>query len=145
MNTPSKVNKLTGGEHYTRLLARARELMALDKLLHQLVPAPLNEHCSPVTISDTTLILAADSPAWAARLRFLAPGLAKQLAASCPADIRSVSVRVKPADSPSPKHKPKTGPTVTPAGAAALKQAAHSISDPALKSGLLRLASRLDG
>ena len=142
MNKPSRVNKLTGGSRYTQLLTRARELMALDKLLHELIPTPLNEHCNTLTISGTTLVLAADSPVWAARLRFHTPGLVKQLASYHPVSIRTVRVRVKPTERRSPPDKPKTKPGCTSKGAAALKQAARSISDPALKSGLLRLASR---
>jgi len=110
--------------------------------LHELIPSPLNEHCDTLTISGTTLVLAADSPVWAARLRFHTPGLVKQLASYNPVNIRSVRVRVKPNDRPAPPDKPKTRPRCTSKGAAALKQAARSISDPVLKSGLLRLARR---
>lgn len=142
MIKPSRISKLTGGSRYTQLLSRARELIALDKLLHELVPPPLNEHCRILTVSGTTLILAADSPVWAARLRFHTSHLIKQLARYKPVKIRAVHVRVKPAARPPSPDKRKTAPRPTSRGAAALKQAAQSISDPALKSGLLRLASR---
>ncbi len=142
MIKPSRISKLTGGSRYTQLLSRARELIALDKLLHELVPTPLNEHCRILTVSGTTLILAADSPVWAARLRFHTSHLIKQLARYKPVKIRAVHVRVKPAARPPSPGKRQITPRRTPRGAAALKQAAQSISDPALKSGLLRLASR---
>jgi len=142
MIKPSRINKLTGGSRYTQLLSRAREQIALDKLLHDLVPAPLNEHCRILTISGTSLILAADSPAWAVRLRFLTSRLITQLVRYKPVKIRTVSVRVKPAARPASPNRRQTAPKRTPHGAAALKQAAQTISDPALKSGLLRLASR---
>jgi len=142
MSKPSKINKLTGGSRYTQLLSRARELMALDKRLHELIPTPLNEHCRTLTVSGTTLILAADSPVWAARLRFHASGLVKQLADYPRLNIRAVRVRVKPAQRLSPPGKHHRMPALTSRGAASLKQAAHSISDPALKAGLLRLARR---
>jgi len=142
MNKPSKINKLTGGSRYTQLLSRARELMALDKQLHDLVPTPLNDHCKILTVSGKTLILAADSPVWAARLRFHSPRLLKQLASHHAVDIRSVRIRVKPADRPSPPARRQAMRGPTPRGAAALKQVARTISDPALKSGLLRLANR---
>ena len=96
MNKLLKINKLTGGSRFTQLLSRARELLALDKLLHELVPAPLDEHCRILTVSGTTLILAVDSPVWAARLRFHTSRLVKQLAHYKPIKIRSVRVRVKP-------------------------------------------------
>ncbi len=142
MIKPLRINKLTGGGRYSQLLSRARELIAIDKLLHELIPAPLNEHCRILNISGTTLILAADSPVWAARLRFHTSHLVRQLARYEPVKIRAVRTRVKPAARPSSPGKRQITPRRTPPGAAALKQAAHSISDPALKSGLLRLASR---
>ncbi len=142
MNKPSKINKLTGGGRYTQLLSRARELMALDKRLHELIPTPLNEHCRTLTISGTTLILAADSPVWAARLRFHASRLVKQLADYPRLNVRAVRVRVRPPARLSPPIKRHTMSALTSRGAASLKQAALSISDPALKAGLLRLARR---
>lgn len=142
MKKPSKINKVTGGGRYTQLLSRARELMTLDKRLHELIPVPLNEHCTTLTVSGTTLILAADSPVWAARLRFHASGLVKQLAAYPRLDIRTVRVRVRPAQRLSPPGKHRRTPVLTSRGAASIKQAAQSVSNPALKAGLLRLAQR---
>lgn len=127
-----------------QLLSRARELMALDKRLFELLPTPLNEHCRTLNITGTTLILAADSPVWAARLRFHTAQLVKQLASYPAVDIRAARIRVKPAGSPATSAKPKTTPGLAPQGVIALTQAAQSISDPALKSGLLRLANRLN-
>ena len=142
MNKPSKINKLTGGGRYAQLLSRARKLIALEKLLNKLLPTPLNEHCRILTISGTTLILSANSSVWAARLRFHTPQLVKQLASYQPDSIKAIRIRVKPPARPATPVKPKTMPRRSPLAAAALKQAAQSISDPALKSGLLRLARR---
>ncbi len=142
MNSPSKINKLTGGNCYTQLLCRARELMALDRRLHELLPTPLNEHCRTLTVSGSTLILAADSPVWAARLRFHAPRLVKQLTDYPQINIRAVRIRVGPAARPSTPPERHTMPVPGSRGAAALKQTASSISDPALKAGLLKLAQR---
>ena len=142
MNKPSKISKLTGSGRYTQLLSRARELIALDKMLHKLIPAPLDEHCRTLNVSGTTLILAADSPVWAARLRFHTPQLVKQLSSHPHLDIRSIRIRVRPADQPEPAVKRQHTAGLSPQGAVALKQAARNISDPTLKSGLLRLANR---
>jgi len=70
--------------------------MALDKMLREEIPAPLNDHCRTLNVSGTTLILAADSPAWAARLRFHTPQLVKILSSYQPFDIRAVRIRVRP-------------------------------------------------
>jgi len=142
MNKPSKISKLAGGSRYKQLLSRARELMALDKMLHELIPPPLNEHCRTLNVAGGTLVLAADSPVWAARLRFHARQIVKQLSGYHPVDIRAVRIRVRPPANPVQAGKRQNTARRSPQGAAALKRLAHTISDPTLKSGLLRLASR---
>lgn len=141
MNNPSRIGKVISGSPHAKLLLRARVLMALDAQLHELLPAPLNEHCSVLNFRDTTLVLAADSPVWAARLRFHTAQLVKQLSGHQTVTVRTVRIRVQPPSKPhTPEHRPAaSGPSAR--GAAVIRQAASSISDPELKSALLRLAS----
>jgi len=142
MNSPLQINKLSGGK-YARLVARAKTLMELQVLLHELLPAPLNEHCRVLAIRDETLILATSSPVWAARLRFHAPLLVKQLSNTQTVNLRTVRVRVRPPEKASPPPAPRRAalrPGKT--AAAALQRAALSISDSGLKTALLRLANR---
>ena len=96
MNKPLQINKLLGGSPHARLLSRARALLQLESRLHALLPAPLTEHCRILSIRDTTLVLAADSPVWAARLRFHTPLLLKQLARIQAVRLRRVRIRVRP-------------------------------------------------
>lgn len=142
MNNPLQINKVSGGK-YTYLVGRARTLMELGVLLHELLPAPLNEHCRVLAIKDETLILASHSPVWAARLRFHAPLLVKQLSNHQTVKLSTVRVRVRPPEKTSPT-APRRQAALRPGktGAAALRQAAQSISDPGLKTALLRLANR---
>lgn len=142
MNNPLQINKVSGGK-YAYLVGRARTLMELGVLLHELLPAPLNEHCQVLAIKDETLILASHSPVWAARLRFHAPVLLKQLSNQQTVKLSTVRVRVKPPEKTSPT-APRRQAGLFPGktGAAALRQAAQSISDPGLKTALLRLANR---
>ena len=142
MNNPLQINKVSGGK-YAYLVRRARTLMELGILLQELLPAPLNEHCRVLAIKDETLIIASHSPVWAARLRFHAPLLVKQLSIRQTVKLRTVRVRVRPPEkiSPTAPHRQaalRPGKT----GAAALQQAAQSVSDPGLKTALLRLANR---
>jgi hypothetical protein len=144
MNNPLQINKLLGGK-YTHLITRAKILMELEVLLHELLPAPLKEHCRVLAIRDKTLVLATSSPVWAARLRFHAPLLVKQLSDYQTVTLRTVRVRVRPPEKRSPPPR-RQAAALRPgkAGAAALQQVAQTISDPALKTALLRLANRQD-
>jgi hypothetical protein len=142
MNQPLKINKLLGSGILASLLARSRELRRLDILLAELLPAPLNAHCRILSIRNSILVLAADSPVWAARLRFHAPQLEKHLAEHLAGKRQTIHVRVRPpeTDLPPEPHKP-----VIPLGRqgkSALHQVAQSVSDPELKTALLRLANR---
>lgn len=145
MNQPLKISKLFGSGRLADLRARAAELREMDTLLAELLPAPLNAHCRILSIRHTILVLAADSPVWAARLRFHAPQLKKQLAGQLPGKRCTIHVRVRPPETVPPPQPPK--PVTRPGrqGVAALQQVARSISDPELKTALLRLANRNAG
>ena len=143
MNNPLQINKLLGGK-YASLITRAKILMELEVLLHELLPAPLKEHCRVLAIRDETLVLATNSPVWAARLRFHAPLLVKQLSDYQTVKLRTVRVRVRPPENRSPPPRRQAALRPGKAGAAALQQVAQTISDPGLKTALLRLANRQD-
>ena len=143
MNNPLQINKLSGGK-YARLVARARGLLELQALVHKLLPEPLNTHCRVLVVRDETLILATSSPVWAARLRFHAPLLVKQLSDHKTVKLRTVRVRVRPPEKTAAAPPVRRQSALIPgkSGAAALQQAAQTISDPGLKTALLRLANR---
>jgi len=141
MKKPLKINKLLNG-NLARLRARAHMLSKFEARLHNLLPAPLQPHCRLLAIrEDNTLVLAADTPAWAVRLRFHAPQLVKQLSSRQNVTRFTVRVCVRPL-TPA-RAVPELPPIRRSAqGAAALQQAAYSISDPLLKTALLKLAGR---
>ncbi len=142
MNQPLKINKLPGTGRLSELLARSRDLRKMDILLTELLPAPLNAHCRILNIRNTVLVLAADSPVWAARLRFQAPQLVRHLAPHLSAKRYTIHVRVRPPESAPPPVPHKTVIRPGRQGIAALLQAAQTVSDPELKTALLRLANR---
>lgn len=114
--------------------------MELDAHLHALIPAPLNEHCSLLSIRNDTLVLAADSPVWAARLRYYTPQLVKQLSGRQTVTVRTIRVRVNPPEIPVVARRRQPAPRLTSRSAMLLRQAAGNVTDPDLKSALLRLA-----
>jgi hypothetical protein len=87
-------------------------------------------------------VLAADSPVWAARLRFHAPQLVKQLSISQTMKLRTVRIRVRPPERIIPVESRKTMPKRSKNSTAALQQLAETVSDAGLKTALLRLANR---
>lgn len=143
MNKPLRIDKLLGGSKYASLLKRARAQMALEAQVRELLPAPLSEHCRLLAVRDETLVLAADSPVWASRLRFHAPLLVKQLSRLRGVNLRTIRVRVRPpeATAATPDLR-RTANRCGTAGTAAIQQAAQTVSDPELKTALLRLAGR---
>lgn len=73
-----------------------RELKAQKTLLtdvRQCLPADLAKHCAAAQLREGTLVLHTDSPAWATRLRYLAPQLVSVLADEYPA-LREIKIRL---------------------------------------------------
>lgn len=116
--------------------------MDLDIIVHELLPAPLNDHCRVLTIRDKNLVLAADSPVWAARLRFHTHQLLQQLSRHRAVKLGTVRIRVRPPDKQAVPDRRQPPRRLLASSSTALKQTAQAISDPELKTALLRLASR---
>lgn len=88
-----------------------RELNAQKMLLtdvRQCLPADLAQHCAAAQLRERTLVLHTDSPAWATRLRYLAPQLISVLADEYPA-LREIKVRllIEQSAPPPPKNAPR--------------------------------------
>ena len=142
-SAPARIGKLLGRSEASRLLAQARALGELDALVKRLIPSPLNGYCRVLSLRDTTLVLAAASPVWAARLRFHTPLLVKQLSNHPAVKVRTIQVRVRPPDSPPvAANKLSRLRQLSAGNAATLRQTARSVSDPGLKAALTKLASR---
>ncbi len=123
------------------LLQRARELNKLNQALKNALPDPLRDHCEVLNLRGQTLTLAASSPAWATRLRYLTPTVLQQLAQSQSVKVRTIQVRVVPTRTeqrrkPAPRHA-----RLSRANARLLLQTAESLQDERLRSALKRIAS----
>ncbi len=96
MSLPRSLQEvLKGVQGLAGLLGAARQNERYQQLVNNRLSAPLKEHCQVATLRDGVLVLLADSPVWAARLRFEAPALLKQLEAE-PAlcGLKTIQVRV---------------------------------------------------
>lgn len=141
-NKPLRINKLLGNSEISRLLSRARALRKLDAIVYNLIPSPLNDHCCILSLRADILTLAADSPVWAARLRFHTTQLVKQLSSDQTVNLRTVRVRVRPPERPPVGRSASSKPLISRKNSHTLKQGARKVTDPELKAALVRLARR---
>jgi hypothetical protein len=125
-------------------------LRRLDAVIQAAMPDELRTHWRIGRLTAGTLTLFADSPVWAARLRYLAPVLIERLAGrpGRPA-IQAIRVRVL---MPGALYIVTGAPSVKRAGTAIsrsvsdyLRQAADSCGDARLKTVLLNLSRHGSG
>lgn len=124
-----------------KLLEHSLLLERLGNQVHVLLPDACRPHCQVANLRDGLLSIAADSPAWAARARFLAPRLLQDLQQQTDLPIHRIRVSVVPIKNsiarPAPRRAGLSHKTL-----ALLEETAQSMEDPALRSALLRLARR---
>jgi hypothetical protein len=125
------------------ILERARRLQHLEKAVLQLLPENLSAHCKVLNLKSEILVLATSSPAWAARLRFAAPNLLKQLECqlALTTTIRTIQVKIDP-ETVEIQSLKKQQPKLSLASGTLLAQTANSVNHPALQEALYRLAAK---
>ncbi|HEX7054992.1 MAG TPA: DciA family protein [Burkholderiales bacterium] len=93
---PEKLNRILSAQSELQpLLAKAHDLRVLSGLVHRFLPAELGGEARVVNFRDSQLTLAAPNSAAAAKLKLLAPALARFLTERR-WQVNSVSVRVQP-------------------------------------------------
>jgi hypothetical protein len=133
---------LGGGDALGGLAEAARRAGKLEQALKRALPADLKPHLRGAHLRDATLVVLADGPAWATRLRFLEPELKAALDPRTRRDVRRVAVRVHLPD-PAARPRPKPAPrALSAAASAALDASSARVKDPALAAALSRLARR---
>ncbi len=134
---PSKLNALLQRALPADLAARAAQLRHLQAALAPLLPPPLGEHCRAAALHDGELVLSADSPAWASRLRYLAPMLQAQLSRKAGLRLQRIAVTVAP---PAPRvgRRPPLR-NLSPQSTEHLAEVAEATEDPRLREALMRL------
>jgi hypothetical protein len=112
------------------------------KLVAGQLPEPLARHCRAANLADGILTLHSDSPVWTTRLRFVGPRLLESLRRHPDlGEAREVRIRSTPVLPARSAHHPlRPLPRLSPAAANHLREAALTISAPALRAALLRLA-----
>ncbi len=122
-----------------RLQAHAVKIRRIQALLNSHLPEQLNAHYQVAALEQGVLTLHTDSPAWAAKLRFLTGNLLNIVRDSgIPEPISTIRVKARP-----PVTKPQdTGqrPRLSPQTTRFLRDMADTIEDPELRASLLRLS-----
>ncbi len=107
----------------------------------RLLPDGLAAHCKVMNLRRETLVISATSPAWAARLRFAAPELVKQLRCQFSMNVHTIEVRVLP-EAFEIQSVIREKPEMSAASANLLAQTAQGVDHPGLREALYRLAAK---
>lgn len=127
-----------------RLLEGLDRDIALQRRVRSALESELRPHCLHAILEAGRLTLVSDSPVWASRLRFCAPGIVAALGGDAPA-VTEVRVRV------APQAAGRSGPTRRPALILSAETVAHLLGaaaatdDPELAAALRRLAGPRPG
>ena len=126
------------------LLEQAHYLQALTRLLQEAIDPVLAEHIAVANIRANTAIIAADSPAWLSKIRYMAPIILATLKQqSGLTELREIQFKVQPAiklATPDQTDNEQRRATLSSASSKVLESAASGISDPELASALQRLS-----
>ncbi len=128
------------------LLEQAHYLQALTRVLREAIDPVLGEHITIANIRENSAIVAADSPAWLSKIRYMAPTILATLKQqSGLTDLRKIQFKVQPPAEPATpdqaNYEQKTRrATLSSASSKVLESAASGIHDPELANALRRLS-----
>jgi hypothetical protein len=140
---PSQPVKAADTPALSGLVAQARLLDLLDHAVRAALPAPLASQCRLVNTRQSRLILLANSPTVAARLRLMRDTLLDHASRVSGRRYDELTVKVgSPAATVA--STPPAGKPLSPLAADHLRRAASFLEDPQLADLLRRLASLAD-
>lgn len=126
------------------LITRTKQLRRLTATIRRYLEQSIASHCYVASLEDDTLVLLADSAAWASQLRFHSSELLTQLAASDTVfkGVKQIKVKILQQHlSPStPQRSLASGPQMNAQNSRGLQTLAQSIDDQALQDALTRLS-----
>ena len=121
------------------LVQQARWLHDLNQQLLLILPLEFEGHVQLAGLHHGILTLEADSPAWAAKTRYLTHEISKQLAHKTGLTIKSVKLVIRPSSGTQTKRQRKN-PYISKQSAHQLKSLARVIEHGPLKNALNKLA-----
>lgn len=143
-----KPHPVTDVLHQNKLLQnlsqQSHRLNQINLVLQQALPADFVSRCHIANVRDNTLILQTSSASVANLLRFQADTLCQQISQQCDLTISALDIKVRPASTQNTAKQPlnRQATALSADNAAIISATAESISDPALKNALTKLAMR---
>ena len=141
MPSPTKLGSIVTQNSLLRQLFRdAAENRSHNDRIKQLIDEPLRAHVCFALIKGDTLILIADSSAWASKLRYQVAAIQRRMEST--PDLAQVrNIRVKVAAAEPVDHTPtRRAQALSAATAEGVREQAQSIEDPLLREAVLKLA-----
>lgn len=136
----SRILERFGTSEHSAIPHKVRALAVLERQILSLLPPEFAPHCRVAGVTGGRLLLVADTPAWAARLRFQGTQLVQHLGRVGTVTVRTVQVRIIP-----PIDETRPAPRrirLSAENARLLEQTAKGIRDARLAQALTRLARR---
>ena len=126
------------------LVTKARLMGKLNQEFLKIVPGPVNLHVQLAYIKGSKLHVIADTPAWAAKFRFMTGHLVPTLKKNIEyfQYLKEISVSTRPVSTKNEKRKPTSTRFLSTEAKNCLESMANSLDESDLQRSLLRLASR---
>jgi hypothetical protein len=122
------------------LLKHAYYIQQLQSKLHEHLGPSLNTHCIIANYNNAVLTLHADTPTWAAKLRYLTPDILCYMHQQCHlTKLKTIRIKVMPTIF-SPARTSIRQLTLSAKSAKLMKDVANTMPDQALRTSLLKLA-----
>lgn len=140
MPSPTKLGAIVTQNSLLRQLFReAAENRSHDDRIRQLIDEPLRAHVRFAMLKGDTVILIADSSAWASKLRYQVAAIQRRME-SAPemAGVRNIRVKVAAAE-PTTQIPTRRAQAPSATTAEGVRKQAESIEDPELREAVLKL------
>jgi hypothetical protein len=144
MPLPTKLSAIVAENSLLRQLFReAAKQQVNDSEIKSCISESMRSHVRFALVRDETLILIADSPAWASKLRYQVAQIHEQVCKlpNFPR-VRSIRVKVFPAAPPPARVDASPAERIGAAAAASMQRQAESFADPKLREAIDRLSQR---
>jgi hypothetical protein len=123
------------------MLERAHYLQTLTRLLQNSFDPTFSQHITLVNLRHDTAIVAADTPAWLSKIRYLAPAILTVLRQQPGlSKLHKLQFKVQPMEDTHSTSQANRRATLSMDSSKILESAASGISDPDLANALQRLS-----
>jgi hypothetical protein len=137
---------ISSNNQLNKLYTHAKDICALNEKLHNYLAPTLSSHCSIANYSAETLIVNADTSAWASKLRNRIPDILAYVRHECGlSKLITVRIRVSPkqnntSQSDLPGNRLNRKASLSKKSAEFIESVAKSIQDPALRESILKIS-----